>query len=296
MTRLISSAIIALALSGCAVDTSFDDETGDEATSSESALQGNLKPGVNGGACYLSPYNCKLRVAGGNRIEHADGTLDWGVDPNVDVLDGNGSVLGPNKSSTLKFNYGQKRTLGGKEYLFAMTTSNHSAGWFPLASVKSKDVLATRIGDAGAHRSGLEPMACYEIRNATDPALEVKKVVYDTLSNPGPAGEAAGDYLPRLRTNGKRSAHLIVNVPGSGLGGPAIDHFPAGTLFRRLRVPTDAGPPSLDVKLWAQDGAGNFKKAAGTMKFVYGYVASQGGNTRVGWIAYEALRTSSGCP
>lgn len=294
--RWIPSAALALLLGGCAVDNSFDEPTGDEATSSDAALSANLKPGVNGGACYLSPYNCKLRVSGGNRIAHVDGSIDWGVDSNVEVLDGNGDSLGMNKSSTMKFNYGQERTFGGKKYVYAMTTSNHSSGWFPLSAVKSSDVLDSRVGDATAHRAGLAEMACYRVRSSTDPTLEVKKVVYDTTSAPGPAGEAAGDYLPRLRVNGKRSVNLIFNVPGSGLGGPAINHFPAGTLFRRLEVPTDAGPPSIDVKLWAEDSAGDFKKPAGTMKFIYGYAIDKSGGAHAGWMAYDALEKATGCP
>jgi hypothetical protein len=146
-----------------------------------------------------------------------------------------------------------------------------------------------------AHRAGLEKMACYEVKNSTDPDLEVKKVVYDSPSPPGPAGEAAGDYLPKLRQNGKRSINLIFNVPGSGLGGPAIDHFPAGTKFQRLDVPTDAGPPSIDVKLWLQDSKGRFRKHAGEMKYIYGYVATGTGKIRVGWMAIDGLKPSSGC-
>lgn len=293
MNRFIALAGFALVLSGC-VAAADDDVEGEDGASSESGV--SLKSGTNGGACYESPYNCKLRVEGGNRIAHTDGTLDWGVNVNVPVLDGNGDVMGLQKSDSLKFNYGQERSFGGKTYVFALTTSNHSAGWFPLASVKSSDVLASRVGDARAHRSGLAKMACYKVKDGSDPDLEVKKVVYNTDATPGPSGEAAGDYLPKLRENGKRSINLIYNVPGSGLGGPAIDHFPVGTKFQRLDVPTDSGRPSLDVKLWLQDSNGDFKKPAGTMKFVYGYVASKTGEVRVGWMAYDALTSSSGCP
>ncbi|MEP7120133.1 MAG: hypothetical protein ABJE95_04445 [Byssovorax sp.] len=106
----------------------------------------------------------------------------------------------------------------------------------------------------------------------------------DSAAAPGPSGEAAGDYLPRLRTNNKRSINLIFNTPGSGLGGPAIDHLPTGTKFQRLDVPTDAGHPSIDVKLWSQDGNGKFLAPAGTMKFVCGSIQSKTGDTRVGWM------------
>lgn len=294
MTRFPAVAALAILLSGCALSN----ESGEGDTEDTDTLSSEIQTsaGVNGGACLLSPYNCKLRVEGGNRIAHTDGDLDWGVESGGVVLDGNGDPLGVQKGGTLKFNYGQKRVFGGKHYVYALTTSNHSSGWFPLSKVKSADVLSPRVGHVSAHRSGLAKMACYEVRNSSDPKLEVKKVVYDTEADPGPAGEAAGDYLPRMRANGKRSINLIFNIPGYALGGPAIDHFPAGTKFQRLDVPTDSGRPSLDVKLWAQDGNGKFKKPAGEMKFIYGYVKSKTGDVRTGWMAIDGLKPSSGCP
>jgi len=134
-------------------------------------------------------------------------------------------------------------------------------------------------------------LACSD---ATRSAIRVtpKKVVYDTTSN----NEAAGDYLSKLRANGRRSVNIIFNVPGSALGGPAVDHFPAGTKFQRVDVPTDSGVPSIDVPLWVQDSAGRYRTQSGSMKFIYGYVIAATTTKRVGWIAYDALQGSSGCP
>lgn len=251
-------------------------------------------PGTNGKACYLSPYNCKLRVSGGNRITHVDGTEEWGVE-SATVLDGNGDPLGVATNDTLKFNYGQLRTFGGVRHVYAMTTTTKSSGWFPLHRVKSADVLAGRVGDVDAHVAGLAKMACYEVADGMDEDLAQKKVVYDTDSKPGPVGEAAGDYLARIRANGKRSINLAFNVPGAGLGGPAVDHFPAGTKFQRVAVPTSTGAPSIDVKVWLEDSAGRFRRPAGELKFVYGYVVAKTGTVRAGWVPYPALRVSSGC-
>jgi hypothetical protein len=269
------------------------DLDGDDSDTLSNAI--DTSPGVNGSACAFSDYNCKLREEGGNRVTHTDGTIDWGVDDNVAVLDGNGDVLGVNTYGSLRFNYGQRRRFHGDDYVFAMATSNGSSGWFPLASVKSSDVLISRLGNVKAHRSGLAPMACYEIRSSSDPTLQVKKVVFDTDSPAGPSGDAAGDYLPKIRANGKPSMNLDFNLPGSALGGPAIDHFPSGTKFQRVSVPTDSGPPSIDVKLWSDDGKGHFKKAAGAMKFIYGYVTTATSEVRVGWMALDGLEPSTGC-
>jgi len=292
---MLLALAFAVSTTGCFVDGGLDDSSEDATDDEREAESVHTVSGVNGGACYLSPYNCKLRVEGGNRIQHLNGDLDWGVEKGAAVLDGNGDVLGVNNTSTLKFNYGQMRVFGGKRHVYAMTTSNSSSGWFPLAAVKSNDVLAGRVGHAVAHRAGLQKMGCYKIRDSVDATLAAKKVVYDTELSPGPAGEAAGDYLPRLRKNGKRSQNLAFNVPGSGLGGPAIDHFPVGTKFQRLDVPTSNGQPSIDIPLWTQDSSGHFRKRSGELKFVYGYVVTEDGDVRTGWMAYPALSVSSGC-
>ena len=68
-------AVIALVLSGCVASAEEAvDQDLDEGGSLESELQ--LRAGVNGDACLLSDYNCKLRAVGGNRIAHVDGSVD----------------------------------------------------------------------------------------------------------------------------------------------------------------------------------------------------------------------------
>jgi hypothetical protein len=296
MHRFLAALTVVATLSTNACIATGTDSEETEETGDEREAEGvSLSRGVNGGACYLSPYNCKLRVQGGNRIAHVDNTLDWGVNDAM-LLDGNGDPLGMATNSTLKFNYGQLRTFGGAKYVYAMASTTRSSGWFPLSAVKSADVLIGRVGDADAHRSGLAKMACYSVRNDMDESLAAKKIVYDTKSPAGPVGEAAGDYLARVRANGRRSINLAFNVPGFGLGGPAIDHFPAGTKFQRLDVPTGTGAPSIDVKMWLQDSAGRFRKPAGELKFVYGYVVTKTGTVRTGWLPYPALQQSTGCP
>ncbi len=295
MFGLVASAGLAAALSGCAMAPADSDASDDESVAEVAdALQ--YTSGVNGGACYASSYNCKLRVSGGNRILHTNGDDTWGVFDNLQVLDGDGNVLGANTYGSLKFNYGQERTFNGQSYVFAMSTSNKSSGWFPLSAVTSGSVLQSRLGHVSAHQSGLSHLACYQVKDSTDDVLAAKKVVRDTTSAPGPTGEAAGDYLAKVRANGLRSINLIYNTPGYALGGVAVDHFAAGTKFQRVDVPTDAGPPSIDVPLWTQASNGHFTVAAGTLKFVYGYVRSATGSIRAGWMPYSALETSTGCP
>jgi hypothetical protein len=252
-----------------------------------------LSAGVNGAACTASPYNCKLRASGGNRIEtNTAGDITWDVVPGAMLRDGEGNALVPSTSNALEFNYGQTRSFGGVEHAFAMATSNGSAAWFPISSIQQKTLFGTKVGHVSAHGVGLAKMGCYEIKNSYDTSIELKKVVYDSQST----HERAGDYLPLLRANGKHSANLTFNVPGFGLGGVAIDHFPAGTKFQRLDVPTKAGPPSIDIPLYVKDSQGRYRKQDGTLKFIYGYVISATGTKRDGWMAYPALQVSSNCP
>lgn len=250
--------------------------------------------GVNGDACLESTYNCKLRVSGGNRVETNDPADDnaWALYTGVPIRDGNGTVVGTSTKTSTTFNYGQSRTFAGETYVFAVSTSNSSAGWMPLSSIKGQESFADKVGHVSALGAGLGKLGCYAVRNWHDTNLEFKKVVYDSDAS----HERAGDYLPLVRVNGLRSANLTFNVPGFALGGVAIDHFPAGTKFQRLDVPTSSGAPSIDIPLWVQDSVGRYRTQSGTMKFIYGYVIAATGTKRNGWMAYDALEVSSGCP
>lgn len=249
--------------------------------------------GVNGTYCLASPYNCKLQNPGGNRVPTNDPADDnWGLVTGVPIRDGNGTVMGINNRTSSAFNYGQTRTFAGELHAIAVSTSNSSAGWLPISAILGRTSFEQKVGHVSALGAGLAKMACYAVRNWHDPALAEKKVVYDTTSS----NERAGDYLPLVRANGLRSINLAFNVPGFGLGGPAVDHFPAGTKFQRLDVPTDSGAPSIDIPLWVKDGAGRYRTQSGTMKFIYGYVIAATGTKRNGWMPYDALEVSSGCP
>jgi hypothetical protein len=273
---------------GCMVDGT-DDEAEDEVE-----REAELFSGVNGRACAKSPYNCKLRVEGGNRVLTNDPNdkNTWHLDLGVPVRNGDGEIVATSSKTGTTFNYGQIREFGGQKYAFAVSTSNGSAGWMPVSSIKGEDSFMGKVGHVSAQGVGLKEMGCYQIKNSHDASIELKKVVFDSQVE----HERAGDYLPLLRNNGVRSANLTFNVPGFGLGGVAVDHFPAGTKFRRLDVPTSTGAPSIDIPLYVKDSAGRYRKKSGEMKFIYGYVIAKTGTKRVGWMAYDALVASSGCP
>jgi hypothetical protein len=288
---LLTICALAMSSSACGGPLTEEDTATDDTVTTE---EQPLFSGVNGDACTASPYNCKLRVSGGNRVATNDPNDDdaWELVLGVPVRDGNGDVLVTSTKTSTTFNFGQSRTFAGETYVFAVSTSNSSAGWMPLSSIKGQDSFASKVGHVSAEGAGLGKLGCYAVRNSHDTSLELKKVVYDSDAT----HERAGDYLPLVRANGKRSVNLTFNVPGFSLGGVAVDHFPAGTKFQRLDVPTSAGPPSIDIPLWVQDSEGRYRKQSGTMKFIYGYVIAATSTKRVGWMAYDALEVSSGCP
>ena len=136
-----------------------------------------------------------------------------------------------------------------------------------------------------------ERLGCYAIKDSFDKSIELKKVVYNAQTK----NERLGDYLPRVRKNGGRYANLAHNVPGYGLGGPAIDIYPSGTKFQRVDVPTKNGKPSITIPLWVKASNGTYTKRSGSTKFIYGYITSKTGTRRFGWMTLDALKVSSGC-
>lgn len=280
-----------LVLVGCATAAGG---AGDDDGAPGATFEAALVKGVNGDQCTASPFNCRFR-AGSSRVVTAGGDDSWGITPGASVRDGNGDVLATETGARLTFNFGQTRALAGKAHALALTTSNSSAGWYPIDHILGETSFRARMGEVNAKDPGAGEMACYEVRDASDPVLEPKKVVFD--SPEGPDGhERAGDYLPLVRANGRRSVNLIFSVPGFGLGGATTDHFPAGEKFRRVEVPTDSGKPSITIPLWIQDGAGRYRTQSGTMRFFYGVVRAADGTRRFGWMAEDALAVSAGCP
>ena len=240
--------------------------------------------------CRASEFNCRFR-AGDSRVTLPDGSDRWAIVPGASVRDGNGDVLIAEAGAHLTFNFGQTRALAGKAHALAVSTSNASAGWYPFDHIVDEAQFRAQDGNVDARDPHAGEMACYEIANTSDPALEAKKVVHDSHT----AHERAGDYLPLVRANGVRSANLVFSVPGFQLGGATTDHFPAGTRFRRVVVPTDSGRPSISIPLWIADADGRFRIQDGTMRFLYGYIRAADGVKRFGWMAQDALVVSTGC-
>ncbi|NVB79705.1 MAG: hypothetical protein HOV81_15015 [Kofleriaceae bacterium] len=278
-------------LSACALDGDEDED--DLVDTQSDALSRQTKPGVNGHFCVASPYNCRFHE-GSSRVVTQGGEESWGIATGYSIRDGNGEVLGTQTGSRLTFNYGQTRLLAGKAHALALTTSNGSAGWYPIDAILGEASFRKQNGEVNAKDPGRGRMACYRVRDSSDPSIELKKVVYD--SKEGIDGhERAGDYLPLARNNGRRSVNLVFSVPGFGLGGATTDHFLSGETFHRVSVPTDSGLPSISIPLWVRDGAGHFRKRSGSLRFLYGFIVASDGVKRYGWMAEPALMPIGDC-
>jgi hypothetical protein len=308
MTRFAFVSMFALgaaaaALAGCLDLGDVDDSDADIDSDNDAdlvdpsqtavALNAGTSPGVNGDYCIASPYNCRFR-AGSSRVQNAAGDETWAIMPGASIRVGNGNVLTVQTGDRMTFNFGQTRALAGKAHALGLTTSNGSAGWYPFDHIVSEASFRDHVGNVDAKDTGRARMGCYEIRNSHDASIELKKVVYD--SKVGPNGhERAGDYMSLMRNNGKRSANLLFSVPGFSLGGTSSDHFPAGTKFRRITVPTSSGLPSISIPLWTANSAGRYIVRSGSMRFIYGFILGDG-TKRFGWMSLDALTVSSGCP
>ncbi len=225
-----------------------------------------LVAGINGTACVASPYNCKFRAVGGPRVTTAGGAEDWGIAPGASIRDGNGVALGPQTYDRMTFNYGQTRFLAGKAHALALSTSNRSAGWYPIDHILGESSFRARMGEVNARDPGRGLMACYRVRDGHDPAIELRKVVYDSDST----HERVGDYQPLVRKNGRRSVNLVFSVPGFSLGGATTDHFAAGTRFQRVDVPTSSGLPSITIPTYVAGAEGRYTVRQGSLRFFYG--------------------------
>lgn len=310
--------VLSITTLACAASTAgcmtADDLAEEETESSADELSSSsLRDGVNSNGCKRSPYNCSLRPGGaGQRVTNAAGGQNWAIDEGwlaargyvdpvtklavVPVVDGNGDEMGRVRKLTFVLNFGQTRRMKDLTWVYALSAGLKSGGWVPLDAFGARDSLRAHVGEVNARGDNLAKMECYEVK-ATYPArLDNYKVVKNTTDKDS---MEPNDYLPGVRANGKVYVNLAFSVPGDGLGAPAVDIFPAGTKFQRVDVPTWENPdrPSIDATLYAKPkGSTKYTQPSGEMKFVYGYVKSDLGSVRYGWLAYDGITPSKGCP
>lgn len=273
------------------------------AKANEGAYIGHKIHEPNGKRCIKSIYNCALSDVKGNgqRLVSSDESISWKVKSEflktsgLLVYDGNGDPIGKSSYNNFVLNKGQIRVINEQEMVFAISTGLGSAGWVPIHYFDDSAKIKLLIVPRNANGDALRAIECFEIGNGYDSRFDQYKLVKNSKSLDG---EEPNDYLPFKRKSGRSLMNLAYNVPGFGIGGPAIDIFPSGTKFTRLEVPllSNKNSRSIKAKLYEMDSGGNYIIEAGWMEFIYGYIRSVSGEYRYGWMPLTGLKPSTNCP
>lgn len=240
--------------------------------------------------CVRSKFNCSIATEKGQRVVSVrTGRRSWDVNES-NIMDGNGRILAVNKKKRVEINNRTFRFFDSQEYFMAVSTSNGSAGWLPISSLRHKDdFLISRDPNWEYKPEQINIIQCYVVKNS-DSSYDILdyKVVFDSISK----NEKVADYASIKRKNGVYSVNLVASVPGFGLGAPAIDHFVAGSTFFQIPVDKDASLFDISARYWGSDKQGRFRIHRGNLSFYFGYFrfAHSGSHgRRFGWVSSEAL-------
>jgi hypothetical protein len=210
----------------------------------------------------------------GNRVRNRKtGKLLFPIKRGTHLFDGKGHDRGVIDRRGVKINYGQRKRIRGRRYVYAFATHMWSpsgpmaaSGWIRESRLKGHPLV--RMPTIKAPRSPNGDGARYRITGG-DPAkygdLKVNPHV------PRTKREAASDYL--VRPGGMVT--LLYNLPHKG--GVSTDTLPVGGTFVRAR-----GVKAVHIHLYPPDSG---KRLERSLAFVYGRVGK-----RNGWIALDALQ------
>lgn len=202
----------------------------------------------------------------------------------IGLRDGAGEVRGEVVSDEVQVNYGQKKQIDGRWYVYVfdvtMRTSEgeltQGSGWVPLSTFRDDAVLRMGVIDA-VPAEDRQPVREYSLSTATSSYPEGATVVRNPVAGEGNQGPQ--DYL--TRPGGV--VNLLSALPGSG--GVATDTFRVdqpGTTFIPSDVPTVERPVYLDgVEIQPP------------LTFVYGRVVTGDGESRYGWVAENNLSANA---
>ncbi|MDQ3063053.1 MAG: hypothetical protein M3R14_09365 [Acidobacteriota bacterium] len=231
------------------------------------------------------------------------------------LVDGNGVKRGAVGPSNVRLNYAQVKTINGEKHYYAFATSiDHdnnpktksigASGWIKASAIKNgndpkytkEDIRRSQPPPVSEVHGKHEDYQQYVVKNVAPEQLTGKdgKPKYGYMENgkfvsykvlPGVTKNervAAGDYL---RRDGN-----VINL-GFNAAGLSNDTFKVdGTkpvVFHR--APTSVKSATIDIDLFhPKDKNHAGQKPVTRMRFVYGYVETQG-TKRWGWMALGAL-------
>jgi hypothetical protein len=251
-------ALAFVGFAGCALDSDGepDSDFNPEALTSE---------------CSQSAYNCKLPAAKKDRnriFNYATQSYDWPIAKGSKLLDGLGAERGTVAGSSVRINFGTRKTISGEPYVYAfaskMTNGITASGWVRELALKHGPIerMPTVKGKNPGHG---DYEATWTVTGGDPSKFEGLKVTkgFDD------SGRNATDYLKRPGD----VVNLLYNLPG--MGGVSIDTYPLNVKFKRSKSVSE-----LDVPVYKAGST----KVARVMKFIYGHIGS-----RYGWIARDAL-------
>ncbi len=243
--------------------SSPDDEPG--AGSGTATLAQEVRARVR---CQFSRFNCSLPNANGNRVINAmRGDEWWPVHGRPSLRNGAGHVRGVLARSSVKINFGQRRVMHGRRYLYAFATyitgvRSSVSGWILESSIVHHNTIG-RMPTYRAPNPGQGDRASYRIAGAT---LSWGHDTFSWLPGHG--------WAEHYVTRAGNVVNLCYNVPG--VGGVATDTVPIGATFHRSN-----GVRAIELPLYHLGS----RTVVRRMTFYYGHVGG-----RFGWIARAALR------
>jgi hypothetical protein len=284
------------------------------------------------GSCVGSHYDCRMPTTDPdfrrypNALDPADGR--WPVAPNIPIVDGRANPIGTIAATSTKINFGQRKTLNGKQYVyaFAVDTSptTKRSGWIPAGCVGwdgKTTPSASCVSASGKTPSdfpvveGRKPQssgtvtAMFATRDeilATFPQFAgLDPLQIKITCNTKPDLDASiADYLPRLSDDGTfYTINLTANVPGlhPATGGIAADTFRVAHLENgqfvsdKITFHILTNVQSLRVYLFAPGSTVGAPNEGAHAQFRYGYVTYPRGDgswaRRYGWVPTLALRS-----
>ncbi len=221
--------------------------------------------------CSQSVYNCKLpaKTIDRNRIyNYATKSYDWPIAAGAHLRDGLGASRGTVAGSSVRINYGARKTLDGQAHVYAfaskLTSGVTASGWVRELALKHGPIerMPTVKGKSPGHG---DYQATWTVTGGNPSEFSGLKVTKGFSGS----GRNATDYLKRPGN----VVNLLYNLPG--MGGVSIDTFPLGVKFKRSK-----NVSQLDVPLYHPGGS----QVIRVMKFIYGHIGG-----RYGWIARDAL-------
>lgn len=284
------------------------------------------KYGVDG-VCVASRYACRMPTTDSDfrRYENPKDSADgaWPVALGIPMVDGRGNEIGTTTVNAAKLNWGQRKSLHRREYVYAFAVGGVS-GWVPASCIGWDGTTVPSASCTG--KSGGTP-SDFPVFGGRKPGKKydaIKKLwilsndeiiqAYPWLANidpdqlkitcnaPNEPHRSIADYIGRLSSDGSfYTINLLANVPGvsPALGGIASDTLRVAHLVGNVMTSDQltfhrlVHVNSVEVYLFKPESTQGAPVDGTSVQFFYGYVtypSGSGWRRRYGWLPDVVLR------